>query len=74
MGIAAMALALVVLASVAGYLEWSLLFHFEDYYPVAEVGFASARRVRVLCGTLAGLINAGVLAVLVLEFQQLVAS
>lgn len=74
MGITAIALALMVLALVAGCLQWSLLFHFEEFYPVAEDGFSHARRVGLLFRTLTGLTTVGILAVLLLGFQQLVTS
>ena len=74
MGITAMALALMVLALVAGCLQWTLLFHFEEFYPVAEDGFSHARRVGLLFRALTGLITVGILAVLLLGFQQLVTS
>lgn len=74
MGISAMALALMVLALVAGCLQWSLLFHFEEFYPVADDGFSHARRGRLLFCTLTGLTTVGILAVLLLGFQLLVTS
>ena len=74
MGITAMALALMVLALVAGCLQWSLLFHVEEFYPVEEDGFSQARRAGLLVRTLAGLTTVGILAVLLLGFQLLVTS
>jgi len=74
MGIKAMALALMILALVAGCLQWSLLFHLEEFYPVAADGFSHARRVGLVFRTLTGLTTVGILAVLLLELQQLLTS
>jgi hypothetical protein len=73
MGITAMAVALMVLTLVAGCLLWTLLFHFEEFYPVKE-RVLHARRAGLLFRTLTGLTTLGILAVLLLEFQQLVSS
>ena len=74
MGITAMALGLMVLTSAAGCLLWTLLFHFEDFYPAAKDEISNPRSAGLLFLTLAGLTTVGILAVLVLEFQQLVTS
>jgi hypothetical protein len=72
MGITAMAVALMVLTLVAGCLLWTLVFHFEEFYPVARV--SHARRAALLFRTVTGLSTVGILAVLLLEFQQLATS
>src|SRR5215469_3553667 len=69
-----MALGLIVLTLVAGCLLWTLLFHFEEFYPAAQDGISHPRRANLLFLTLTGLITVGILAVLFLEFQQLVTS
>lgn len=74
MGIAAMVVALMVLTLVAGCLLWTLMFHFEEFYPVAKDRVSHTRRAGLLFRTLAGLTTVGILAVLLLEFQQLVTS
>jgi hypothetical protein len=74
MGITAMALGLIVLTLVAGCLLWTLLFHFEEFYPAARDGISHPRRAKLLFVTLTGLMTVGIVAVLFLEFQQLVAS
>ena len=74
MGITAMALALIVLALVAGCLQWNLLFHFQEFYPVTDDGISHARTVRLAFCTLTGLTTVGVLAVLLLGLQGLVTS
>jgi hypothetical protein len=74
MGMTAVALGLVVLTLVAGCLLWTLLFHFEEFYPAAKDGISHPRRARLLLLTLTGLSTVGILAVLFLEFQQLVTS
>ena len=74
MGITAMALGLIVLTLAAGCLLWALLFHFEEFYPVAKDGISHPRRAKLLFLTLTGIMTAGIVAVLFLEFQQLVAS
>lgn len=73
MGITAMALALMVLALVAG-LQWSLLFRFEDFYPFEDDDLSHARRVRLVFCTLTGLAATGILVFLLLVFRQLVTS
>jgi hypothetical protein len=74
MGMTAMALGLIVLTLVAGCLLWTLQFHFEEFYPAAKDGISHSRRVNLLFLTLTGLITVGILAILFLEFQQLVSS
>ena len=74
MGITTMALALVVLTLVAGCLLWTLSFHFEEFYPVAKDRASHARRAGLLFRMVTGLTAIGILAVLVLEVQQLIAS
>jgi hypothetical protein len=74
MEITAVAVALIVLTLVAGCLLWTLMFHFEEFYPVAKDRVSHARRAGLLFRTLAGLTTVGILAVLLLEFQQLVTS
>ena len=67
MGIMAIALALIVLTLVAGCLLWTLLFHFEDFYPAA--GISHPRMVKLFFVTLTGLMTVGIAAELFLEFQ-----
>jgi hypothetical protein len=74
MAVTAMALGLILLTLVAGCLLWTLLFHFEDFYPVGNDGVSHPRRAKLLFLTLAAVMTVGIVAVLVLEFQQLVAS
>ena len=74
MGITAVALALIVMTFVAGCLLWTLMFHFEEFYPTAKDGFSHPRRAKLLFLTLTGLMTFGIVAVLFLEFQQLVTS
>jgi len=74
MGIAAMALALMVLTLVAGCLLWILVFHFEEFYPVAKERVSHARRAGQLFRTFTGLTTVGILTVLLLAFQQIVTS
>lgn len=74
MGMTAIALGLVVLTVAAGCLLWTLQFHFEEFYPVATEGTSNPRRARLLFLTLTGLTTVGIIAVLLLEFQQLVIS
>jgi len=74
MGITAMALALIILTLVAGCLLWTLLFHYEEFYAAAKNGISHPRRARLLFLTLTGLTTIGILAVLLLEVQQLVTS
>ena len=71
MGMTAAALALIVLTLVAGGLLWTLLYHFEDFYPAAKDEIAYPRRAGLLFLTLTGLTTVGILAVLLLELQQL---
>jgi len=74
MGISAMALALMVLTLVAGCLLWTLVFHFEEFYPVAKDRVSHARRAGLLFRTFTGLTAVGILTVLLLEFQQIITS
>lgn len=74
MGITAIALGLMVLTIAAGCLLWTLQFHFEEFYPVTKEGISNPRRARLLFRTLTGLTTVGILAVLLLEFQQLAIS
>ena len=74
MGMTAVALGLIVLTLVAGCLLWTLLFHFEEFYPVAKDGILHSGRARLLFLTLTGLTTVGILAVILLEFQQLLIS
>jgi len=74
MAITSVAAALMVLTLVAGYLLWTLMFHFEEFYPVAKDRVSHARRAGLLFRILTGLATVGILAVLLLEFQQLVTS
>jgi len=69
-----LALGLIVLAVVAGCFLWTLLFHFEEFYPAARDGISHPRRARLLFLTLTGLTTVGILALLFLEFKQLVTS
>jgi hypothetical protein len=74
MEIAAVVLALMVLTLVAGCLLWTLLCHFEEFYPVAKDRVAHGRRAGFLFRALTGLTTVGILVVLLLEFQQLLTS
>jgi len=74
MGITAMAVALMVSTLVAGCLLWTLLFHFEELYPVAKDRVSHARRAGLLFRTLTGLSTVGILVVLFLAVQLLVTS
>ena len=74
MGITAIALGLMVLTIAAGCLLWTLQFHFEEFYPVTKEGISNPRTARLLFLTLTGLTTVGILAVLLLEFQQLAIS
>ena len=74
MGTTAMALALMVLGLVAGCFQWSLLFRFEEFYPVADNELSHARTVRRLFCALTGVATVGIVVVLVLMFQQLLTS
>jgi hypothetical protein len=74
MSITAMSLALVVLTLVAGCLLWALSFHFEEFYPVAKERASNARRAGLLFRTVTGITMVGILAVLLLAFQQLITS
>jgi hypothetical protein len=67
-------LGLIVLTLMAGCFLWILLFHFEEFYPATKNGILHPRRVKLLFRTLVGLTTAGILTVLFLELQQLVAS
>jgi hypothetical protein len=70
MGMTTVALGLIVLTLVAGCLLWTLLLHFEEFYPTAKDGISHPRRANLLFLTLTGLITVGILALLFLEFQQ----
>ena len=72
MGVTAMALALVALTLVAGCLLWTLSFHFEEFYPDTKDGASHARRAGLLFRAVTGLTAVAILAVLLLEFQQLI--
>ena len=74
MGITTMVLALMVLTLVAGCLLWTLVFHFEEFYPVAKDRVSHARRAGLLFRTFTGLTTVGILTVLLLEFQQIITS
>ena len=74
MGITAMALGLMVLTLVAGCLLWTLLLHFEELYLATKDGISDPRRARLFFFTVAGVATVGILAMLLLEFQQLVIS
>jgi hypothetical protein len=74
MGITAMALALVVLTLAAGGVLWTLVFHFEEFYPVAKERASHARWAGLLFRTVAGITAVAIFAVLLLEFQQLITS
>jgi hypothetical protein len=74
MGITAIALALMVLTLVAGCLLWTLMFHFEEFYPVAKDRVSHAQSAGLLFRTFTVLTAVGILAVLLLEFHQLVTS
>jgi hypothetical protein len=74
MGITAMALGLMLLTLGAGCLLWILLLHFEEFYPAAKDGILHPRSAGLLFRALTGLTTLGILAVLVLEFKQLVPS
>lgn len=72
MGMTTAALALIVLTSVAGCLLWTLLFHFEDFYPAAKDEISNPRRAGRVFLTLAGLTTVGIFAILLVELKQLV--
>jgi len=74
MEITAVVVALMVLTSVAGCLLWTLLSHFEEFYPVANDRASHARRAGLLFRALTGLTTAGILVVLLLELQQLISA
>ena len=74
MGITTMALALMVLTLVAGCLLWTLLCHMEEFYPVPKDRISHARRAGLLFRILTGLTTIGIVAVLLLDFQQLITS
>lgn len=74
MGTTAMALALVVLTLAAGGLLWALSFHFEEFYPVARERAPHTRRAELLFRAVIGITAVVILAVLLLEFQQLIPS
>jgi len=67
-------LGLIVLTVVAGCFLWTLLFHFEEFYPATKGGMLHPRRAKLLFLTLTGLTTVGIIALLVLELQQLVTS
>ena len=69
-----LALGLIVMILVAACFLWTLLFHFEEFYPAANDGISHLRRARLLFITVTGLTTVGILAVLFLELQQLVTS
>ena len=69
-----LALGLIVLTVVAGCFLWTLLFHFEEFYPAAKEGTLHLRRARLFFLTITGLTTVAILAVLFLEFQLLVTS
>ncbi len=71
MGITAMALGLMVLTLAAGCLLWTLPFYFDEICSGAKDRISHPRRARLLFLTLAGVTTVGILAVLLLEFQQL---
>lgn len=70
----AMALALISLVLVAGGLSWTLLLHFEEFYPVAKDELSHARRAGLFFRAVTGLTTVGIFTVLVLEFKQLASS
>ena len=74
MGITAMALGLMGLTLVAGCLLWILQLRFEEFYPAAKDGILNPRSAGLLFRALTGVTTLGILAVLALGFQQLVAS
>jgi hypothetical protein len=74
MGITAVALGLMVLTLVAGCLLWILVIHFEEFYPATKDAILHPRRAGLVFRTITVLTTVGILAVLVLEFQQLVRS
>jgi FtsH-binding integral membrane protein len=74
MALTAMTLGLILLTVAAGCLLWTLLFHFEDFYPAANDGASRPPRAKLLFLALTGLMTVGIVAVLFLEFQQLGAS
>jgi hypothetical protein len=74
MGMMAMALGLIVLTLVAGCLQWTLHFHFEEFYPLAKDRVSHARRTALLFRTFTGLTTVGVVALLRIEFHLLVTS
>ncbi len=71
MGIMAMTVALIFLTVGAGCLLWTLLLHFEEIRAPAEYEVSHPKRATLLFLTLAGLIIAGTLALLLVEVQQL---
>jgi len=69
-----LALGLIVLTVVAGCFLWTLLFHFEEFYPAANHGILHPQTAKLVFLTLTGITTAGILTILFLEFQQLVIS
>ena len=67
-------LGLIVLTVVAGCFLWTLLFHFEEFYPAAKHGILQPQTARLVFLALTGITTAGILTILFLEFQQLVIS
>lgn len=74
MGSTAVAWALILLVLVAGALSWTLLFRFEEFYPVAKDELSHRRRAGLFFQAVTGVTTVGILTVLVLAFQQLVNS
>ena len=71
MGIMAMTVALIFLTAGAGYLLWTLLLHFEEFYATAEFEVSHQQRRVLLFRTLTGLIILCTLTVLLVEVKQL---
>lgn len=74
MGSTAVAWALMFLVLVAGALSWTLLFRFEEFYPVAKDELSHGRKAGLFFQAVTGLTTVGILTVLVLELKQLVNS
>ena len=74
MGITPMTLGLMALTLVAGCLVWTLRFHFEEIYLATKDGVSHPLTARLLFLTLAGAATVGTIAMLLLEFRQLVTS
>ena len=75
MWVMATTLALILLTVGAGYLLWCLRLHFEELHTAEQSEVSHLRRgAALLCLTVAGLFILGILAVLLVEVQQLLMS